>query len=385
MDTGKRLGDYLGRKDNNFTLLRLVLAWSVLFGHSFPLTGNGSDPVSMLMLPYTWIGSIAVGGFFAISGYLITGSFAQRGGMAFIASRALRLYPAVIVYCAVAVFVIGPIASDVPVREYFASGPWYYFKNVPLWEWNYNLPHVFTHTPMAGGTNGSTWTLPVELRCYLMVLILGFLGVLDKRYRANVVVIAALYFLYHNYKKLPIFGHEIHFAEPLNYFLWGMLFWINRSMIPMRWWIAAIAFIAPIVSVHTGYFGMITPPSVAYILYMLAYKTPHVDLDGEGKLGDISYGVYIYAWPIQQMIYWKGQSAWTNAAIATVIVAVLAYASWRLVEKPSLRLRKSLPKMGKLFASLNHRRRPGQGHDRTLGTGVTPVIVIDAETGSARA
>ena len=72
------LGFHEKNRDNNFTILRLALAWLVLFGHSFPLTGTGFDPLSKLIMPYTWIGGIAVGGFFAISGYLVSASITQR-------------------------------------------------------------------------------------------------------------------------------------------------------------------------------------------------------------------------------------------------------------------------------------------------------------------
>lgn len=334
------LKDFERVRDNNFTLVRLVFAWAVLFGHSFPLTANGSDPLSMLMLPYAWIGSIAVGGFFAISGYLVTASFIQRGGGAFVASRVLRLYPAIIVYCAVAVLAIGPIGSDVPLKDYFAANPWSYFWNAPLWTWNYNLPHVFTHNPFGGGTNGSTWTLPVELRCYVLVFLLGFFGVLDSKLRANVALLGTLLVLHFNYVALPLFGHEQHFAEPLNYFLWGALLWVNRAFVPLNWVLGALMLVGIPLSIKFQVFGVFCPLCVAYITFLLTYRTPHIDLDR--KLGDISYGVYIYAWPIQQLVYRPEQSAWINAAIATAIVVPLALLSWHLVEKPSLSLRKKL-------------------------------------------
>jgi peptidoglycan/LPS O-acetylase OafA/YrhL len=334
------LKDFESTKNNNFTLVRLLFAWAVLFGHSFPLTANGSDPLSMLMLPYAWIGSIAVGGFFAISGYLVTASFVQRGASAFVASRALRLYPAIIAYCVVAVLIIGPIGSDVRLADYFSADPWSYFRNVPLWTWNYNLPHVFTHNPFGGGTNGSTWTLPVELRCYLLVLFLGFFGVLDSRLRATIALLGMLFLLNFDYAALPVFGKEPHFAEPLNYFLWGALLWVNRSLVPMSWWLAGVLLACIPVSIKLQYFGLFCPFCVAYVTYMVAYRTPHIDLDK--KLGDISYGVYIYAWPIQQLVYRPGQSAWLNTAIATVIIVPLALLSWRFVEKPALKLRKKL-------------------------------------------
>lgn len=164
-------------RDNNFTILRFFLAFAVLFGHSFPISGNGSDPITMLILPHAWIGSIAVGGFFAVSGFLVSASISNRSVSDFAISRILRLYPAVIVYSLAAILIIGPIASGVPLSQYFQQNPWVNMWNATLWEWNYNLPYGFPGRPFSGATNGSTWTLPVELRCYVALFILGLLGV----------------------------------------------------------------------------------------------------------------------------------------------------------------------------------------------------------------
>lgn len=348
------LGDFDGNRENNFTLVRLIFALAVLVGHSFPITGNGSDPLSVLMLPHTWIGATAVGGFFAISGYLITASFVQRGSRAFIASRALRLYPAVIVHCAVAILIIGPIVTSVPLSQYFASNPWQYFKNSWLWEWKYNLPYAFGNVPLAGATNGSSWTLPVELRCYVLVLILGFFGVLDKKARANVAIFAALFALYRHPASLHLFHGQSNFAEPLSFFLWGAALWVNRSIIPLSWPVAAVVFAGIIASAkYNYYFVYLYPLCTAYLVCMIAYRTPFFDVDR--TIGDISYGVYIYAWPIQQAIYRPGQGAWTNAAISTVIVVIAALLSWRYVEKPALEIRKKLFLLGRNVGNVDIR------------------------------
>jgi peptidoglycan/LPS O-acetylase OafA/YrhL len=145
-----------------------------------------------------------------------------------------------------------------------------------------------------------------------------------------------------NYASLPVFGKEPHFAEPLNYFLWGILFWVNRSAVPMSWLLAEILLACIPVSIKLQIFGWFCPACVAYVAHMVAYRTPHIDLDK--KFDDISYGVYIYAWPMQQLIYRSGQSAWLSATIATIIVIPLAWLSWRFVEEPALKFRKLFKK-----------------------------------------
>lgn len=344
------LSEFSKGRDNNFTLLRFILAWSVLIGHSFPISANGSDPISMLLLPYEWIGSIAVSGFFAVSGYLVTASFTQRGAVPFIASRVLRLYPAVIVYSLVAILLIGPLCSSVPVSQYFHSDPWANMWNATLWEWKYNLPYVFSHNPFAGATNGSSWTLPVELRCYVLVLFLGFFGAFDTRIRANAALMLLLAITYFNPVSLPLFDQSSNFASPLTCFLLGSLAWVNRSALPLNWVLAVAALIGPFVAVKIGYFEYVFPLCLTYLLFIFAYRLRHFDMD---RLGDISYGVYIYAWPIQQMVWRPGQSAYMNIVLSTAIVFPLAYLSWRLVEKPAMSLRKKLP---------SFRRKPAKTH-----------------------
>lgn len=324
-------------RSNNFTLLRLILAWLVLFGHAFPITGNGLDPISKLMSPHTWIGEVAVSGFFAISGYLVAASITNRSISDFCASRLLRIYPAIFVYSIIAVLIIGPLGADVSLEKYFDSNPWITLWNATLWEWPYNLPFVFVHHPLAEATNGSGWTLPGEIRCYLMVLALGFFGVFENRLRANIALLAILFMIYENYTGIPMFGGNARFASPLTFFIVGCLFWVNRKFIALNWSMAIVLAALTFVSAGIGYHKAIYTLSLVYIIFMVAYMAPAIDLD---KFGDISYGVYIYAWPVQQLVWSQGQSAYMNTALSTIIVVVIAYASWRLVEKPALRLKR---------------------------------------------
>ena len=331
-----RLSDFDGVRLNNFTAIRLLLAMTVLVGHSFPITGNGSDPITMLILPHAWIGSIAVGGFFAVSGFLVSASIQNRSLKDFAISRALRLYPAAIVYSLVAVLLIGPLASSVSISQYFSAKPWNYLWNATLWEFMYNLPHAFADRTFPGSTNGSLWTLPAELRCYIAVFILGFIGLFNTREIANTALISALVLIKMNFTEVPLFGGNARFEEPLMFFITGSLFWVNRDFIPMNWLICAALVVATFWYAGTGWYWYFYMPAVAYCILMATYRLPHFDMD---KFGDISYGVYIYAWPVQQLMWSQGQNAYVNAALATMVVVPVAYASWRFVEKPALSLR----------------------------------------------
>lgn len=326
-------------KINNFTLLRIVLAIAVLFGHSFPIVGKGSDPISVALLqPTEWLGSIAVHCFFFISGFLVVASFVRRGAIKYILSRVLRLYPAILVYSVIVILIIGPIFSNVSLSEYISARPWFNLLNAGLWEWNYNLPFVFENNPIPIATNGSAWTLPVELRCYILILFIGFFGALDNKIRANCALISLLMICFFSYSYLPMFGSSINFRTPLIYFLTGSLFWVNRGIIPMNSYLAIFSCFLTVLSIKTEFLYIMLPLFIGYLVLAFVYILPYAKID---KVGDLSYGIYIYAWPIQQLVWAPNQGPYENFVISLLLVLFFAFFSWRFVEKPAINFRKA--------------------------------------------
>lgn len=295
------------------------------------------DPLSALM-NQMWIGEAAVLGFFSISGFLICASFQSRPIPDFIAARVLRLYPGFIVCLIVTALVLGSIDNTMSLREYYSSSDVYRYisANAPIWDMYWNIPNHAPNNPFPGSTNGATWTLPAELLCYFSILVVGFFGALDSRIRANVGIIVLGLLGWFAYESVPVFGSYERFDRPAAAFLVGVAFWINRRHVPMHWLgvVAAIATIYLTNGTPLWWPGYIIAST--YLIFFAAYMLPHLDLD---QFGDISYGVYIYAWPIQQLVWWPGQSGPMNALCATPIVLLLAIASWFLVEKPALRYR----------------------------------------------
>lgn len=332
----KSLAYFHDARDNNFTFIRLVLAWLVLFGHSFPIAGAGSDPISLCLLPQAWLGSLAVSGFFAISGYLITASFVTRGSMDYIVARCLRLYPAVIVHCGVVILIIGPLAYEGSVAKYFSSNVFTYFSNATLWRWTQNLPNVFGDRPFSGSTNGAAWTLPVELRCYILIFVMGISGLLRRRWVANIFLVAIILCTLFSFKRIPLFGDDSRDIEPLLFFLAGSLTWVNRDRVPASRVVALVVVGMLVTFRGSRVFLYLYVAGFSYVLLIVAYKLPRVKID---RVGDLSYGIYLYAWPIQQLVWRPHQSGYTNAAIATAISAAIAYLSWSWIESPALRMK----------------------------------------------
>lgn len=285
------VSDFDGRRDNNFTLLRLIFASAVLFGHGFYLTKTDPDPISSAI--GVWIGSIAVDGFFAISGFLVAGSFARQGVVNFALLRAVRVYPALIVCVAISI-IVGATITTLPIATYFASPiTWDYAKNIFLYNMYWVLPGVFETNSYSPIVNGSLWTLPVEVMCYFLLMCAGFLGALGTRLRINAAALAALVLV--NYSSIPV----IEFVRPASFFALGVLVWANRHFIPLHSGIALLSCLLLVISVQVPTLSLF-PIALVYLIFYAAFAARHVDVD---RFGDISYGVYIYAWPVQQLVW----------------------------------------------------------------------------------
>jgi peptidoglycan/LPS O-acetylase OafA/YrhL len=337
------LSDFDGRRGNNLTVIRLLFAWSVLFGHSWHITGTaGSDPISKLFGGYVWIGEVAVNGFFAISGFLVAGSFIRHGLIGYSVARILRIWPGLIVCVLLSVFVLGWWETNLSTLDYFTHiDTKRYLSNMALWPrvWWY-LPGVFKDHHNAA-INGSLWTLAPETGCYAALAILGFFGVLDTRWRASVMMMTLLLVGYSSFSNVPFFGSHAAWARPMSYFVIGVLVWFNRQSLPLHPAMAGAATLIVIGIIASGIpkpaFYPIFAACLVYLVFFAAYGLPHVNADRFP--GDISYGLYIYAWPSQQFVFWHGQSPWMNAALATLMAVILATASWYLIEKPALALK----------------------------------------------
>jgi peptidoglycan/LPS O-acetylase OafA/YrhL len=338
------LGDFDGNRRNNFTALRILFAWLVLYGHSFPITGKGVvDPLGSIFQGSTWIGEIAVSGFFAISGFLVAASFVRRGLLDYTISRVLRIYPALVVCVLLTTLVLGPAFSSLDRAAYFsAAGTWDYLWNATLaFPIDFQLPGVFEEHPRRA-VNGSLWTLPVEMSCYILLVVAGIAGILQSRALTNLAHLSLLLFASQHFTDLPLIGYREKWSRPALYFLWGVALYANRQHIPMHWGLALLAGTTAWMALGETWFMLAFPPAFSYLVFYLAYRTPFLNVDG--RIGDPSYGMYIYAWPAQQIVVagFPSEGPYFNTGLATLMVMVLALLSWFLLEKPALKLKRRL-------------------------------------------
>ena len=339
-----------GNRQNIFTLIRIVFAWSVLYGHSYAVqkTPGILDPLNSIFQGSVWVGALAVNGFFAISGYLVAASFIKRGVVDYTISRVLRIFPALTACVFASVFILGPLFTTLSLAEYFSSEQTYrYLTNaLAYFKTQWNLPGVFTQNSLTA-VNGSLWTLAVEVRCYIILAVLGVFGLLKDRTIANLSISALFVFGVFYFVDIPMLGINEKWARPASYFLIGVFFFINRDRVLLDFRLALFALLLAFASFGEDWFTWVFPVVFVYLIFYTAYATKFINTDG--KLGDISYGVYIYAWPAQQIVVslFPNFTPYLNTVLASLIVIPTAYISWHYLEKPMLLLKPKLFKRRK--------------------------------------
>jgi peptidoglycan/LPS O-acetylase OafA/YrhL len=333
-------------RDNNFNLIRVLAASGVLVSHAYPISlGPGAAEPLQGLLGMT-LGTLCVYVFFTISGFFIARSFAQRQSTAgFLRARALRLFPALAVVLALTVLVAAWLRTGVAASAYWAAVPEYYLRNITLFFLKYDLPGVFAENPYGPAINGSLWSLSYEVTCYLGVLAAGFLGLLHPRgfwvcllVFAPLAVAAPLLDLPFRLERLAELGLP---------FLIGMGFWAWRALVPLS---APLAVALLALALLPGWGPLSTPVltlALSYAVFVLGYARIPA-LAGYRRFGDYSYGMYVYAFPLQQALAQGGITVpGANMTIAFAATLICAIASWHLVEKPAMAWRgRNAPQKG---------------------------------------
>ena len=335
------LDKHTAGRDNNYTLIRLVASTAVIFGHSYrlsPIPGL-RDPVGRFFHG-TWSGAIAVEAFFFISGLLVCASVIHsKNTLVYLRARILRLMPALLVCLLITVFLLGPLLSSLPVAEYFASAKtWDYLSgNASLIKPVFPLPGVFEDNPRPG-VNGSLWTLPAEARMYLLLGAAGLTGLMQRRWSANLLlaVLVSTGLFWPDY--LPLVSDNPRYFRLAAYFATGVFFYINRTIIPLNWVLLSAALLASVIWRHSDFGLSILGLTICYAVACVAYLP---NWGWPSWMGDYSYGLYIYAWPSQQLAWLAVPDTLPmhNALLALSICLPLAILSWHLIEKPALKLK----------------------------------------------
>lgn len=333
---GRYLDECSNTKKNNLDFIRFVAAVLVIFSHAYPLTtgNNGSELFAVLTNGQMTFGHLAVITFFIISGFLITQSFDRSKDIVkFMKARILRIFPGLIVVVFLAAFVLGPFFTTLSLKDYlFNYQTLQYLTTISLYWIHYDLPGVFQNNVYPVAVNGSLWTLYYEFVFYIVVGVLGVSRLLNKWVLiVGFVVCTILFYL--------SIGSE--YVNLFRYFCAGMLFYVYRKKIILNFWLAILSLVLLLISVEFGYLKFFFPIFGSYLIFYFAYQSK-VNLHNFGKYGDFSYGIYIYAFPVQQIVtyyYGEGITPLTNFLISLPFTLIFAVLSWHLVEKYALRLK----------------------------------------------
>jgi peptidoglycan/LPS O-acetylase OafA/YrhL len=349
----------------NFNLLRLIAALLVVLGHSFELTrksnfGIVGDPMRMLLGTETIAGAGVIC-FFAISGYLVTLSAVRtENTVEFLWKRAIRIVPAFWVLIVVSALILGPILTTMPFAEYFQNRSVHQYLMGLFFKLGETLPGVFDKNPHSNVVNGSLWSLPLEVKCYLMVAGMMFFG--RKWLRPFLIcalvamgVTVAIHII-RGPTLVPFFRLESTlFIKLVLPFLLGSTVAVYGTQIlakPSRYFVLLV-----LVSVVSFFFPSFQQWawlsfSVCMALLVLSIGTNN---DSRSSLTDgvvytfgvdISYGVYLWAFPIQQTLLhlFPAISSLFLVLSTLAIVVPIAYVSWTCVERPMLTEKKWLSK-----------------------------------------
>lgn len=335
-------------RQNNFDFLRLFAAALVIYGHAYSLTGFPPPGFAG-----NGVHTIGVKVFFTISGFLIAQSWQRDPSLVrFMLRRSVRIFPALIVVVLLSIFVLGPICTRLSPDEYFRPATFYYIYNIALYI-NYILPGVFEENIYPSAVNGSLWSLPAEFFMYVITPpLIAVVSMCANRSAlflllGGIFSVTSLYLL----KVVPRQGQFVVYGTDVwswlavaPYFVGGMVYAVCRCERLLNIYVAFVAFFL------VGAFQTNALAKEAALILVLPYVCLSFGLGSAPALtaltrgGDLSYGLFLYGFPVQQtLVYAFGPAMgpWGNFIAALLICLPLAFLSWHLIEKPALRLKPS--------------------------------------------
>lgn len=348
------------RHDNAFDALRLFAALLVIFGHAFRLTGEAGPAFAGANVATTGVKI-----FFVVSGYLVAQSWLRDPHPGrFLRRRLLRIMPGLVAVVALTAFVLGPMITNLPASAYFADQrTWLYLANLAFYPAD-ELPGVFTANSAPHEVNGSLWSLAPELSMYLLLPAVAVVSLtLTGAYRlfilaALLVTMVALLVVLPapELRQWLIYGTRVWaWFSVAPFFLIGACFaFCGWDRFLNRWIASGLLLLLVLMPTLPLLTELLLIASLPYIV--LAFGTASAPLGGAlTRRGDFSYGLYLYAFPIQQaLVATVGTpgGALGNFAITAVLAGGCAALSWHMIEKPALRAKPVRAESGMPVGSL---------------------------------
>jgi peptidoglycan/LPS O-acetylase OafA/YrhL len=345
-------------KDNAFGIMRVVLASLVILTHSFFLGDYGVDWMVRFSRGQESIGGLAVKGFFVLSGFLITRSFiGSKTVRQYISGRILRIMPGFWVSLLVVAFLFAPLTMFVitgSINGFYLSaenGPLDYIRNNFLLDMRqYDILAITSSLPWKNAFNGSLWTLIYEAWAYVIIGLLGFFGLLKDKSKIILLLTGGLFLMYIMRLGSPetvrlIFPalYDIQLVSLLLFFMVGSVFYLHRDLFAFSNRYVILSSLVLVVAARRGFYGVASPVLYSYIIMYLACRLPYFkNID---RKADYSYGIYIYAFPVQQLLSalkFNSNHYIIYSIVSLMVTLPFAVLSYHIVEKPALRLKNIL-------------------------------------------
>lgn len=342
----RRLDDVFDPRRNSLNAFRLLFAALVIVSHAWLLSGAGPQPA----LGGVDLGTWAVIGFFAISGFLITRSrLSGTSASAFYWNRGLRLLPGLFLCVLIVAFVFAPlsVAAGHGTTYSFPSAVTYVLTNAPLSPQFFSqksIESTLIGVPVSGYWNGPLWTLFWEACCYAAVGLLASV-VRGRWFRLAIVVVFTVSTVI-----VALVGLDLIRVAPATAavgplivaFFAGALAYVYRDRFDVSW---PMVVVWALVIVATTALGLSAAFAALPFFLLVMRASDLLPLSSIGSRRDISYGLYIYGWPVQQLILFlalpNGLPLWAFIGLSLAGAAPLAFLSCIAVEQPALRFKRS--------------------------------------------
>jgi peptidoglycan/LPS O-acetylase OafA/YrhL len=331
-----------GSSSNNYDLLRILLAFGVIISHatSVAIGLGAAEPLSYVLQGST-LGDVAVGGFFAISGYLVTASWCASGHLLYLQKRAARILPGFIVACLITILLACWTSAN-PIESAHCTQ----WSSALITTLTLRRPAVclaFANNPYPFETNASMWTIKYEVCCYLATALFGITGLLKTKSFIGVLFIVLTILsaiLACNGLGRTLLGESLRLGA---FYTAGMTLYRLREKLRRSRALTILCALAIAVATFNKFLMLMALPIAGtYLLFRFVYADFLWVPALKRQVGDLSYGLYLYGWPVSQSLIAVGgyrlHSPWLLAVASVVICIPIAYLSWNLVEKPILSL-----------------------------------------------
>jgi peptidoglycan/LPS O-acetylase OafA/YrhL len=345
-------------RHNSIAFLRMMFSALVVVGHAWELGGYGRDPLARLAgVP---LGVFALHAFFVLGGFLVAGSFEHsRSWRRYLANRALRLFPGYWTCLLFTAACLVPIASALSSGRTEAGASAnalqasrYVVANFLLRINQSTIGDLFAGNPASGVINGSLWSLFPEMLCYSFLALIGVAGALRAGRRWTLVLTGLIAWLLYagTPRILDAFASSpwqtkvwylLQLDSLLVYFCGGALLWTFRAVIPFSRPVRYLGLFAAVVALASGWHRVLGPLALPPAILALAIMLPWQNFD---QHGDFSYGLYLYHYPLQQILFAAGFGAASSSPLTFFLVSLvatfpLAWLSWKFIERPALKLK----------------------------------------------